>query len=62
MYIDCPAETGHSMNLKALLLHYAKADSKKEEVIKAICILHVGLNEALFEEGQLFFFFFRIFR
>lgn len=45
------------MNLKALLLHYAKADSKKEEVIKAICILHVGLNEALFEEGQLFFFF-----
>lgn len=38
----------HSVNLKALLSHYAKADSKKEEVIKPICILHLELNEALF--------------
>lgn len=57
--MDCPAETEHSMNLKALLLHYAKADSKKEEVIEAICILHLELNEALFEERVSFF---RIFR
>lgn len=36
--MDCPAETEHSVNLKAQLLRYAKADSKKEEVIEAICI------------------------
>jgi len=46
--MDCPAETEHSMNLEALLFHYAKADSKKEEVLEVICILHLELNEALF--------------
>ena len=53
--MDCPAETEHSMNLEALLFHYAKADSKKEEVLEVICILHLELNEALFwRKGQLF--------
>lgn len=37
-YMECPAETEHSVNLKALLFHYANADSKKEEVREAICI------------------------
>lgn len=54
--MDCPAEREHSMNLKALLLHYAKADSKKEEVRKAICILHLELNEALFWSERVSFF------
>lgn len=48
-------QTENSRKLKALLIHYAKADSKKEKVIEAICILHLELNEALFwRVGQLF--------
>lgn len=43
-----PGGAEHSRDLKALLLHYAKAHGKKEEVTEAICILHLELNEAAF--------------